>query len=165
MWYLYVGLTIAALTIIDGITRRIARWSIVGWAAAAFVAFPISAPIYLAVRPLKVGERREGGTGWHVVRNFALVWTGLMVVAAVFAIQNLGSAGNRGELSSTWVGAGALIALSLIACTWLFVAVCALVLGTFIKNNQLVEIGPTGPLAVIAPAPARSDADAAPPSS
>lgn len=54
------------------------------WALGSFFLAIVIIPLYLATRPLKSGEIREGGLVWNTCRSFALVWTLLLIVVLLF---------------------------------------------------------------------------------
>lgn len=117
------------------------------WFIGTVLIGPIIAPIYFAVRNLKEGEVREGGTGWNVLKNFALVWTLLMVFVGFSGMIGAGEAlqettGDAEALGAT-IGTG--LGLLMIAMLWFFPMVGALVLGFFLKKTTKEE-GPTGKL-------------------
>ena len=72
MWYFVLYLIFAAWVFTDAKKRKNHP---VGWPAATAVLGPIVLPVYFAKRNLQAGEVREGGTGWNVIKNFALFWT------------------------------------------------------------------------------------------
>jgi uncharacterized membrane protein YraQ (UPF0718 family) len=53
------------------------------WALATVIFGPLVVPIYLAKRNLKVGETREGGLAWNILKNFCLFWTITLVLAFI----------------------------------------------------------------------------------
>jgi len=119
------------------------------WAAFTVLFGPIVVPLWLAKRPLKEGEVREGGTAWNVLKNFALMWTLTLFIGF---IAGMASASNQAAgLSDKYEKAGAGIGMALggmaIFFLWFVVLVSALVLGFFLKKSSVVEKGPTGPLA------------------
>ena len=59
-----------------------------GWPAATLVLGPVVLPVYFVKRNLKAGEVREGGTGWNVIKNFALFWTLTVAVGAIAGMVN-----------------------------------------------------------------------------
>ncbi len=69
----------------DAGSRNSASWF--GWAIATLLFLPIAFPIYLAVRPLREGEIRKGGAGWHACRNLVLMWAVVVVGAATFEFR------------------------------------------------------------------------------
>ncbi|HEY7306840.1 MAG TPA: hypothetical protein VH601_22130 [Bryobacteraceae bacterium] len=147
MWYLVLFGIIGIWVLIDGIKRRLGGKA-VGWAIGVFLLGPIVLPIYLAKRPLKVGQVREGGTAWNVLKNFAIFWTLTMVVAAAGGMI---SAGHHASTLTTdaekaGAGIGTFLGLGMIFVIWLVPTFGAAVLGFFLKKSSIVERGPTGPL-------------------
>lgn len=118
------------------------------WAIGTFLLGVIIVPIYIAKRPLKANQVREGGLAWNLLKNFALTWTILMVAISISAI---GAAAGGTNVNSDAEAAGAAIGMSIVvvilAIVWFFPMVGAIVLGFFLKNSAIVERGPTGPLA------------------
>ena len=121
---------------------------VVLWAIGTFLLGVIVVPIYLAKRPLKANQVREGGLAWNLLKNFALTWTILMVAISISVV---GAALGTDVGSSNAEAAGAAIGVGLVfvvlAVVWFFPMVGAIVLGFFLKNSAVVERGPTGPLA------------------
>ena len=119
------------------------------WAAFTVLFGPVTVPIWLARRPLKEGEVREGGTGWNVLKNFALMWTLTMFVwffaGMAFASKAVGTSSDKYEQAGAAIGGA--IGGMLIFGIWFVGLVSSLVLGFFLKKNSIVEKGPTGPLA------------------
>jgi hypothetical protein len=146
MWYVVVYGIFAIWVLVDGLKRKA---SAIPWAIGTLVLGPIVLPVYVAKRPLKAGEVREGGTGWNVLRNFALYWTILMAVAAVWGMAAVSqqSASLKTEAEQAGAAIGTALGLGLIGALWFFPMVGALVLGLFLKKSSIVEKGPTGPLA------------------
>ena len=106
-------------------------------------------PVYFAKRNLKVGEVREGGTGWNVIKNFALFWTLTVAVGAIAGMVNAGQVADRATTQAQKAGAalGAILDISMIFVLWFVMLAAALILGLFLKKSSIVEHGPTGPLA------------------
>lgn len=106
------------------------------WALGTFLLSIVIAPLYLAKRPLKQGEVREGGLVWNTCRSFALIWT-LLVTETLLCggidYTKLG-AGDYGGLSKGvfFLGMGGI---------WFGVVVVALVVGMVGKNNAIIERG------------------------
>jgi hypothetical protein len=120
------------------------------WAIGTALLMIFVIPFYLATRPLKDGEVREGGTSWNVIKSFALFWTLLMFVAGVSGMMVASNFFNRTDSGAEQFGAaiGTAIGMGMIIGLWFAVMVCALVIGLFLKKSSIVEKGPTGALAL-----------------
>ncbi len=145
MWYIVLYGLFAIWVLVDGLKRKTKA---IPWAIGTLLLGPVVLPVYVAKRPLKAGEVREGGTGWNVLRNFALFWTVLMAVAAVWGIVAVSERAATLQTEAERAGAaiGTALGLGMIAALWFFPMVGALVLGLFLKKSSIVERGPTGPL-------------------
>jgi hypothetical protein len=146
MWYFVLYLAFAVWVFTDA-KKRLNHP--VGWPAATLVLGPVVLPVYFAKRNLQAGEVREGGTGWNVIKNFALFWT-LTVAAGVMAgMVNAGQVADRATTQAQKAGAalGASLGMGMIFVLWFVVLAAALILGLFLKKSSIVEHGPTGPLA------------------
>lgn len=147
MWYLLVCIPVAIWVYIDSRRRLFepGKW----WALASALLGPITAPVYIAIRPLRKGERREGGLPWNILKNFALFWTLTLFVAAIAGLVNasqvIDETTNEYEQAGAVVGTG--LGLAAIFAIWFFPMVGAIMLGVFLKKSTEVEEGPTGPLA------------------
>ena len=108
--------------------------NVIGWPGATVFAGPLVLPVYLAKRHLKEGEVREGGTGWNVLKNFALFWTLTMVF---FGIVVVVAASSQADGASAALGAT--LGLGMLGFVWFSVLVAALVLGLFLKKASVVE--------------------------
>lgn len=135
-----LSLLIAAWTARDA-RRRGSRWIL--WGLASLLLWVIVLPLWFARRPLLVGERREGGAAWNLLKNFALTWTVFMLVVS-FAF--MGAAGSQmvdttsgAEALGTALGAGLGLGLSFAA--WFFPMLTAVLVGFFLKKST-VEEGP-----------------------
>jgi len=53
----------ALWVLFDGLSRKM-TFSAAWWTLGTLFFGPITLPLYLALRPLKAGEVREGGTAW-----------------------------------------------------------------------------------------------------
>jgi len=146
MWYIALYGLFAIWVLVDGLKRKAKA---LPWAIGTVLLGPIVLPVYIAKRPLKAGEVREGGTGWNVLRNFALFWTILMAVAAFWGMVAVSeqTATLQTEAERAGAAIGTALGLGMIAALWFFPMVGALVLGLFLKKSSVVEKGPTGPLA------------------
>lgn len=87
MWYVWLNLAVALWVFYDAYSRKMHLWFLWGFGTAFLTVIVV--PFYLAKRPLKEGERREGGTSWNVIKNFALFWTLSMVAAGLSGIMKV----------------------------------------------------------------------------
>lgn len=119
------------------------------WAAFTVLFGPVVVPVWLAKRPLKDGEVREGGMAWNVLKNFALMWTLTIGVAFIAGMASASKMAETAHSDAEKAGAGIGMALGGVAIfiLWFVVLISALVLGFFLKKSSIVEKGPTGPLA------------------
>jgi invasion protein IalB len=122
--------------------------SSVPWTMGTFLLGPIVLPIYLALRPLKHGEVREGGKAWNILKNFAILWTVVMLIASIVGIMSMAenATGLGSEAATVGAGIGMLLGLGILAAAWFFPTMGAALLGFLLKKNTIVENGPTGPL-------------------
>jgi 4-amino-4-deoxy-L-arabinose transferase-like glycosyltransferase len=146
MFYIIMFGLFAIWVLIDALKRKAKA---IPWAIGTAMLAPIVLPVYIAKRPLKPGEVREGGTGWNVLRSFALFWTVLMAVAAVWGMVAVSehTATLQTEVERAGAAIGTALGLGMIAALWFFPLAGALVLGLFLKKSSVVEQGPQGPLA------------------
>jgi preprotein translocase subunit SecG len=148
VWY-FIRFGLLALWVgFDASRRNLGAVKAILWAIGTFLLGVIVMPIYIAKRPLKANEVREGGLAWNLLKNFALTWTVLMVAISISAI---GAAAGGTNVNSDAEAAGAAIGMGIVviilAIVWFFPMVGAIVLRFFLKNSSIVERGPTGPLA------------------
>ena len=147
MWYVIIFGLLTLYVVFDGNKRNLGAAKTILWAIGTFLLGVIVVPIYLAKRPLKANEVREGGFAWNVLKNFALTWTILIFAIGITAI---GGAASQTNVNSDAEAAGAVIGMGIsvviFAIVWFFPMVGALLLGYFLKNSAIVERGPTGPL-------------------
>ena len=61
MWYLVLYGVFTLWVVYDSLNRRMGGSAVI-WMFGTFFLGPLVLPIYLAKRPLKFGEVREGGT-------------------------------------------------------------------------------------------------------
>ena len=115
-----IALLIGAWVGMDAYSRRNNAW---GWALGSFILAVAVVPVYLSVRNLKAGEGRRGGRGWNVARYFAFSWIAMTLVVAI---------------DSPNLSAAAFLVLAGIG------AAGARLLGFFLKDEAVVETGPTG---------------------
>ena len=109
---------------------------------------PIILPIYLASRPLKQGEVREGGKGWNILKNFAILWTIVMAIASVAGLMAMtkGTENLTSDAARAGAGIGMALGMGLLAAVWFFPTMGAALLGFLMKKNTVVENGPAGSL-------------------
>lgn len=145
LWY-FVLYAIFAVWVFTDAKKRMNH--AVGWPLSTFLLGPIVLPVYLANRNLKEGEVREGGTGWNIIKYFALFWTITMVIGGIAGMVNVSDvvqkAGSEAEQAGAAIGVA--LGLGMMFGLWFIVLVAALVLGLFLKKSSIVEKGPTGPL-------------------
>lgn len=146
MWYWLLYLVLALWVLYDASQRKNHK---IWWPVAVFLIGPLSLPVYFAKRNLKAGEVREGGTGWNILKNFALLWTLTMLVITIGGMAGAGevvsNATNDAEKAGAVIGAG--IGMAMLGALWFFPMLFALILGFFLKKSSVVEKGPTGKLA------------------
>ena len=147
-WYLFLYGILAIWILTDAWKRQNNRF---WWPLATFGFELIALPVYFAKRNLKEGEVREGGTGWNVLKNFALLWTLTMAVVAIAGIVGVFEVTEQAVSGAEQVGAviGGAIGLGMIGFLWFSIAIAVLVLGMFLKKSSIVEKGPTGSLAKV----------------
>ena len=145
MWYWIIAIAVAVWVFVDARARRA---NALVWSLGTALLLVVVLPTYFGVRPLKKGERRDGGRAWNVLRNFALTWTVVMAIAAISGLMSVASTSTALSSDAERIGAGigATLGLGLIGAFWFFPMVGAVVLGFILKKN-VVEEGPTGPLA------------------
>ncbi len=148
MWYFVLYAIFAVWVFIDAKKRMN---HVIAWPLATFILGPLVLPVYFAKRNLKEGQVREGGTGWNVLKNFALIWTITMFVAGIAGMVSVSDVAQKAtsEAEQAGVAIGATMGLGMIFILWFIVLVAALVLGLFLKKSSIVEKGPTGPLAQV----------------
>lgn len=137
----------ALWVLFDSISRKMGVASAF-WVLGTAILGPIILPIYLATRPLQEGELREGGKGWNILKNFAILWTIVMVIVSIAALVQMGRVtGNlTGNAEMVGAGIGILAGMALLAALWFFPTTAATLVGFLLKKNSVVETGPTGSL-------------------
>jgi hypothetical protein len=131
----------------DASRRNLGAAKTILWAIGTFLIGVIVVPIYLAKRPLKPNEVREGGLAWNLLKNFALTWTVLMVAISISAINAAAGTDTSSGAEAAGAAIGIGIVIVILAVVWFVPMVGAIALGFFLKNSAIVERGPTGPLA------------------
>lgn len=147
MSYFILYGVLALWVLFDSLIRRIGP-SAVLWVIGTAVLGPIILPVYLASRPLKQGEIREGGKAWNVLKNFAILWTIVMAIASIAALTNMAkfATGLTSDAEQAGAGVGMLVGMGLLGAVWFFPTMGAALLGFLLKKNTIIETGPTGPL-------------------
>ena len=147
MWYFILFGLLALWVGFDASRRNLGAAKAILWAIGTFLLGVIVMPIYIAKRPLKVNEVREGGLAWNLLKNFALTWTVLMVAISISALGAAAGTNVNSDAEAAGAAIGFSIVVVILAVVWFFPMVGAIVLGFFLKNSAIVERGPTGPLA------------------
>lgn len=151
MWYWMVMSCFALWVLNDGYKRKTAA---ILWAISTFALGPIVLPAYLAVRPLNAGETREGGRAWNILKNFALCWTVIMVMATVSYLMSVSESASslRTDAQAAGFAIGWILGMGFLGSLWFFPMIGAIVLGAFLKKSSAIEHGPTEWLATGSPA-------------
>lgn len=146
MYFLINGI-LALWVIADARARRANFW---GWGFGTLLLSLLVLPAYFACRPLKSGEVRSGGRGWNYLKNLSVVWTLVMLVAALTGVVN--TSRYIASLSSHQgsATAGAMVGFGMLGAIWFFPVLGALILGLLIKQSS-VETGPVASQAVNPP--------------
>ena len=120
-------------------TKR--RMNPIFWTLGTVILGPVVAPFYLAERPLKAGETREGGTAWNVLKWFVMFWTLFMVVAAVAGLidANEVTPTPHGKAETAAAVIATVLGLGFLGAVWFFPVVGALVLGLFLRKSSMVK--------------------------
>lgn len=137
----------ALWVLFDGLNRKMGGAAAL-WVLGTAVLGPIVLPGYLALRPLKQGEVREGGTPWNILKNFAILWTIVMAIASLAAVISMakGTSDLTSDAARAGAGIGMVLGMGLLAAIWFLPTMGAALLGFLLKKNTVVENGPTGPL-------------------
>lgn len=130
VWALILGILIGTWTYFDSKKRKNNQrfWTILNTIGGAY-----TLPIYLAKRNLKQGEIREGGLGWNLAKYYALTFSVIMAVAALYIL-----------ISTS--GIAAFAGLGIYGVIWIAILVGLLALGMFLRKPNHIETGPTGKL-------------------
>jgi hypothetical protein len=147
MSYLILYGLFALWVLFDGLGRKTGGSAIL-WAVGTLFLGPIILPIYLASRPLKQGEVREGGKAWNVLKNFAILWTIVMAIVSISALMSVakGTENLTSDAARAGAGIGMALGMGLLGALWFFPTTGAALLGFLMKKNSIIENGPTGPL-------------------
>src|ERR1700730_14390231 len=119
MWYLALYGIFAVWVLIDGTNRKMGS-SVAVWLLGTLFLGPIILPIYIAKRPLKKGEVREGGTAWNVLKNFAILWTILIAIVSFSAMMKVGEVTSSLDSDAARAGAGVgiMLGMGFMAAVW-----------------------------------------------
>ena len=144
MWYWVFNIVLALWVFFD--CRK--RMNSFGWLIGTLLVGVLTLPIYLAKRNLLPKETREGGTGWNILKNFALLWSLFMLVAIISGVTSVSQevANVHDEFEAAGFAIGATLGVGALIGLWFFVMLMALIIGAFLKKSSLVEEGPTGKL-------------------
>jgi ankyrin repeat protein len=137
MWYVALAATCVVWVFCDARLRNAAA---VFWSVLAAVLGPLVLPVYLAKRPLKEGEIREGGFGWQLFKNLALLWTlaiGLIIVKGFMTVAG-GAVGFRSEIQL----AGIAVGFGVLVLAWLSILVGVAVIALLLKKSFILKKGP-----------------------
>lgn len=126
-WYPLAIAAAAVWVCYDARQRMGAKW----WPLAILLGGPAGMAAYLALRPLREGESREGGLAWQVMSMFVVGWTALLAAAALW---------NLAIPSISW---------NVLGIAWAVGALPGLAIGLALKRST-VEHGPTGMLRAMA---------------
>lgn len=145
MWY-FIFYGLFAVYVLFDARRR--KNNMIGWGIGTFVAGPVLLPIYFAKRNLRVKEVRTGGTGWNILKNFALLWTVLMMVLGIITMVGVGEVANNAVSDAEKIGVAIAAGLGvvMIGMLWFFPMITALIIGAFIKKSGHIITGPSGKL-------------------
>jgi hypothetical protein len=137
MWYLALVGAGTVWIFFDARGRK-ARASL--WCIAAVALGPVVFTLYLAKRPLNGIEIREGGAGWHICKNFALLWSMAMgfFTLAGFVTVAAGTLGVRDKIQL----AGVAIGLTSLVLAWLTILIGTAVIALLLKKSFIIERGP-----------------------
>jgi len=141
VWYIILYTVFAIWVFIDALGRKAKS---VPWAIGTFFLGPVILPIYIAKRPLKSGEIREGGTAWNILKNFAIFWTILMAVAFIWGMvaTSVNIPMLQSEAEKAGFAIGTTIGLTMIGALWFFPFTATVVLGLILKKSSIIEKGP-----------------------
>jgi hypothetical protein len=150
MWYWILNLVVAFWIFSDARKRKMELPGL--WATGCFVLMLLVVPFYLAKRPLKAGEVREGGTVWSFCKSFSILWTALMFVVGVGGKIATSNAVQKANLDPSGSGMAFVTGFGfiMIVGVWFLVLASVLAMG-FYNRNSITEEGPTGPLKMDAP--------------
>lgn len=131
-----VSVASAVFVFFDARSRGVRTGDAAGFAFLALLLWPVVIPVYLAKRPLRNGETREGGAAWNVIRNLVLMWTAICAFwgakAFVIEARNYDPELEAWGLMGEWMG---------IFVLWIVPAAGALIVGMLLRRPSVVETG------------------------
>ncbi len=138
MWYWYLYGSLAVCVALDAARRRTNGFA---WGTGTLLFGPIVFPVYLAKRPLRPGEIRKGGTGWNILRNFALSWSLPMIPLTAFIAAVLTTANRLLEIYNPSADRfiGVILGIGLTGTLWILPAATAILLGLCLRDSSAVE--------------------------
>jgi hypothetical protein len=131
----------------DGLSRKMG-FAAVLWTLGTAVLGVLIVPVYLAERPLKRGEVREGGTAWNILKNFAILWTLVMICISIKTLMTVSEQTSHltSDAERAGAGIGMALGMGMLGALWFLPTIGAAGLGFLLKKNSVVETGPTGTL-------------------
>jgi hypothetical protein len=142
MWYFVVVGLAAIYVIVDGFRRNAPLPGIV-LGLLTFLFLPLGLPLWLALRPLRGTETREGGKAWNILKSFALMWTAFMLLISILSVSGMGSLSpTQSDAEAVGQVLGVSLGFGLLGCIWFVPMVGAVVLGFFLKKSSVIEYGP-----------------------
>ncbi len=113
-----------------------------GWIIGTLLLSIVFFPLYLAKRPLRAGEVRQGGVGWNFCKYLAIFWSVWLPIGLVAgSIDSALVAPTADEMA---IGVAATIFATILV--WIFVSGGALLLGLILRKSSVIEYGPSGQL-------------------
>jgi hypothetical protein len=137
-----VSTAFAIWIIVDSHKRKKLAWAhaIISF----FLMWWICLPFYIAGRPLKPGETREGGYAWNVCKFFMLGWTLLLAYCLLIGMVNVSNSLSNRDMGNAYASAGAAlgvgVGLGFFFCLYVGVAIPVIITGLLLKKN-LTETG------------------------
>jgi hypothetical protein len=105
MTYLLLYGLLAVWVLFDSLSRRLGGLAVL-WVVGTILLGPITLPLYLACRPLRQSEVREGGKAWNVLKNFAILWTIVMAIVTLATMMKMSDVTSGLTSEAAQAGAG-----------------------------------------------------------